>query len=118
MFQIIKDPSQSMLDSLWAEVTKTAICHDCGVKPGQPHKDGCDTARCLNTGMQRLQCDCGKCGEDVWTGIWPGIKECYEKRLVCFDTATNRVCFDLNRQCVEFQLECQRKQRNEKASAA
>lgn len=49
-------------------------CHDCGAKPGEPHQDGCDTARCLVTGMQRLSCeeDHDDCGDDIWTGRWPG----------------------------------------------
>jgi hypothetical protein len=85
-------------------------CRDCGVEPGNPHLNGCDTARCLWTGGQRLQCDSSlaadccralraagrddladelayhldlddpnhDCGEDIWTGIWPGEEECIE----------------------------------------
>jgi len=52
-------------------------CHDCGAKPGKPHKDGCDTERCSVCGRQRIQCDCK--GHDKafarWTGIWPGYAE-------------------------------------------
>lgn len=56
-------------------------CQDCGVPPGQPHADGCDTARCLATGYQRLSCgrehEAGDldCGQDVWTGTWPGVDD-------------------------------------------
>lgn len=32
------------------------LCRDCGVDPGQPHEGGCDVARCLWTGEQRIQC--------------------------------------------------------------
>lgn len=32
-------------------------CPDCGVEVGQPHDDGCDVARCLWDGSQRIQCD-------------------------------------------------------------
>lgn len=32
-------------------------CHDCAVAVGQPHDDGCDVARCLWTGLQRIACD-------------------------------------------------------------
>lgn len=52
-------------------------CHDCGVKPGKPHKDGCDVERCSVCTGQRLQCNCE--GHDAafarWTGIWPGYAE-------------------------------------------
>jgi hypothetical protein len=62
-------------------------CGDCGVKPGMQHWGGCDVARCLWTGMQRLACKWfgldpllteHDCGADVWTGEWPGDKECRE----------------------------------------
>jgi len=52
-------------------------CHDCGAKPGEPHRDGCDVERCSVCGGQRLQCECD--GHDPlfsrWTGIWPGTAE-------------------------------------------
>lgn len=52
-------------------------CHDCGAKPGQPHRPGCDTEQCSVCGGQRLQCRCK--GHDRafarWTGIWPGDAE-------------------------------------------
>lgn len=55
-------------------------CPDCAVKPGTLHEDGCDVARCANSGVQRLQCDCD--GEPscntTWTGRWPGDVECEE----------------------------------------
>lgn len=52
-------------------------CHDCGAKPGEMHKDGCDIERCSICGGQRISCDCK--GHDKsfarWTGIWPGKAE-------------------------------------------
>lgn len=67
-------------------------CPDCGVAPGQLHEDGCDVARCKNTGMQRLsQAGCtdekrcrGILGQGAlfpqcrtrWSGEWPGLAEC------------------------------------------
>ena len=65
-------------------------CHDCGALPGEAHEDGCDVARCLWTGMQRLSCSefgwtdppegepgpAHDCGQDVWTGTWPGEADC------------------------------------------
>jgi hypothetical protein len=69
----------------------TRACGDCGVKPGEPHEDGCDVARCLRTGRQRLSCDAGAavfgwpearphddCGRQAWSGEWPGVAECEE----------------------------------------
>lgn len=80
-------------------------CHDCAARPGQPHDTNCDTARCLVTGMQRLQCysddvyvgpenaheyegyamdHSGSCGEDIWTGEWPGVEDCRRLDLWCY----------------------------------
>jgi len=58
-------------------------CHDCGVKPGRPHEDGCDVERCSVCGGRRLQCDPSECkGHDRafarWTGLWPGHAEAKE----------------------------------------
>ena len=62
-----------------SEQTQTLpYCPDCAVQPGEEHLDGCDVARCLATGHQRLSCDREHeradldCGQDVWTGQWPG----------------------------------------------
>lgn len=58
-------------------------CPDCGVAVGQSHlKDsvdgGCDIARCLVTGQQRLMCDRDHdCGHDLWEGVLPGPLNCY-----------------------------------------
>ncbi|SFO04764.1 hypothetical protein [Amycolatopsis rubida] len=55
------------------------LCPDCEVGIGQYHLEGCDLARCLANGRQRLAHDpsCG-CPQDVWTGRWPGEAECEE----------------------------------------
>lgn len=64
-------------------------CGDCGVLPGEPHLDACDVARCLYTGGQRISCGSlgflgvteephDDCGDQVWTGTWPGEAECTE----------------------------------------
>jgi hypothetical protein len=72
-------------------MTDPRSCGDCAAKPGKPHSDGCDVARCLVTGRQRLSCNVGEvvfgwpeksphddCGNQVWTGVWPGDAECAE----------------------------------------
>lgn len=62
-------------------------CRDCWVEPGQVHEDGCDVARCVWTGHQRLACgalladDGHECTNDVWSGTWPGEAECREYGL-------------------------------------
>ena len=38
-------------------------CRDCGVSVGQPHDIGCDVARCLWSGGQRIGCDHGLLAE-------------------------------------------------------
>lgn len=76
-------------------------CPDCQVSTGVPHEDGCDVARCLRFGEQRLMHemsggrpvviglgdgqfafatpgDVHDCGRDVWAGEWPGVAECWE----------------------------------------
>lgn len=57
-------------------------CPDCDVAVGEAHvfdeyDGGCDVARCLVTGLQRLGCEADHdCGRDVWTGWWPGQVDC------------------------------------------
>jgi len=80
----------------------TSDCPDCDVHPGTSHEDGCDVARCMATGGQMLQCDgrdeeypCAEhdCGEDVWTGRWPGDAECEEFGWWVQDRCSERVGF-------------------------
>jgi hypothetical protein len=67
------------------------LCYDCGVKPGESHKESCDVERCSVCGGQRLMCDSrDQClGHDpkksVWDGEWPGSKECRERGFYCQD---------------------------------
>lgn len=57
-------------------------CPDCDVAVGEAHiydkvDGGCDVARCLVTGYQRLMCELDHdCSRDVWTGRWPGQLDC------------------------------------------
>jgi hypothetical protein len=52
-------------------------CRDCGAQAGSLHDDGCDMAKCLHTGQQRLACraigpllgqEPHDCGKDWWAG--------------------------------------------------
>ena len=104
MFYQIENPPQWMLDMLLKE-DEAERCPDCQVSVGEPHIDGCDTARCLKTGMQRLQCGCRECGEEKWEGHWPGIQTAYEQRYVCYDTATKSIMLSLNAACIREQLQ-------------
>lgn len=52
-------------------------CPDCGAITGTLHFTLCDTARCLETGHQRLTCAEGHdCGKDRWEGRPSGSPEC------------------------------------------
>lgn len=53
-------------------------CPDCATPIGHDHTSGCDVARCLATGSQRLGHGRCPCDPDVWTGQWPGDAECHE----------------------------------------
>jgi hypothetical protein len=64
-------------------------CPDCAAESGQAHVEGCDLARCLRSGRQRLQCAAQgsafhDCGQDEWTGEWPGAADCREMGLWCY----------------------------------
>ena len=74
-------------EELWSKV-EIKRCPDCGVLPGLKHEDGCDVAICTICGQQCICCDCeeGECEPGEWTGIWPGVAECYEHKLICYDT--------------------------------
>ena len=90
-------------EKLWADRLKYgSTCPDCGADPREKHIEGCDVARCTSCGGQRLSCDCEDGESEVWSGLWPGVKECYEQKLICYDTAMglNHWCFDLNEQHV------------------
>ena len=41
----------------WAEII-TRTCHDCGVRRGEMHHEGCDMETCPRCGHQYICCDC------------------------------------------------------------
>src|SRR5262249_55224737 len=77
--------------------TTLTKCHDCGARPGEYHRLGCDVERCPRCGFQLLTCLMGGCPEsmpgepwppplddrEVWTGEWPGERECREFGWYC-----------------------------------
>ncbi len=79
-----------------AEAATRDTCPDCGVETGEAHREECDVAVCVHTGMQRLLCGVvpvfvggelvsmddrdahpgEDCGADIWSGEWPGNADC------------------------------------------
>jgi len=55
---------------------KRPPCPDCGARVGAAHRRGCDIARCVSCGGQRLSCDCDDSEGERWSGQWPGVFEC------------------------------------------
>lgn len=52
-------------------------CHDCGARPGELHKENCDSPHCTICGTQLLQCGHEK-GNSVHTGI-----ESQDLKILC-----------------------------------
>lgn len=90
----VTNPPQWLLDGLLKE-DRLETCPDCGVNIGEQHIDGCDWAVCLSTMQQRLSCDCGNCGEEVFDGVSIYAKVAYKYKLVVFDCGS--IYFDLNK---------------------
>ena len=44
-------------------------CHDCGAKPGELHKEGCDSPHCIICGIQLLQCGHYPEGNSIHSGV-------------------------------------------------
>lgn len=86
---------EEIVEKLWEQRKSLRNCPDCGVNPQQEHLDGCDVAHCTECGIQRIQCDEHNI-PDIWSGIWPGVKECYEQKLIAYGSGGEGWIFDLN----------------------
>lgn len=84
--KISESEANRILEELWQEAIQASkkTCPDCGVMPGEKHIGCCDVARCTNCDSQYISCDCDYSEVDIWDGTWPGVKECYEKKVNLF----------------------------------
>lgn len=83
---ISKEEVEKINEELWQEaLQEIRHCPDCGVKSNEFHLVNCDVARCGNCGGQLFSCDCDNPTNTKWSGLWPGYKECYENKLICYD---------------------------------
>jgi hypothetical protein len=108
-----QEPDADTVKRVTDDCFRNRPCRDCGVDLGEAHIPGCDVPRCLQTGIQALQCDgyyepsgrrvcdcadedddgylvhvCGlephECDGQVWDGCWPGTEECVEYGLYSY----------------------------------
>lgn len=74
--------------------------HWCGAKPGEPHKDWDDVARCYISGQQLIACQdywlydeydneypnpAHQCHPSIWDGDYPGVKQAEKYGLFTTD---------------------------------
>ncbi len=99
--KLSKEEINRINEKLFAEEQKNSHkrCHDCGVKPGHVHLEGCDVSRCDKHHGQTLLCGCKP--KDIWDGLWPGTKWCYNNKEICYDTCSKQWMFDYNIQAVK-----------------
>jgi hypothetical protein len=95
---LTKDEINKIADGLWKNEVDHSVrkCPDCGVDVNKEHEFGCDIARCLICGGQHLGCGCKTNTTDVWSGIFPGIRECYNEKLICSYDGGKTWILDLN----------------------
>jgi hypothetical protein len=61
----------------------TNECPECGARPGEVHRRGCDVELCPYCGDQLVRCRCPESFPPlddrlVWSGTFPGVEECEE----------------------------------------
>lgn len=95
-FGLSENEIKEIAEELWKKQTKRERCPDCGVTIGEEHLDGCDVARCDICGGQAISCGHTEENHDKWDGLWPGTRECYERKLICCWGETRDWTWDLN----------------------
>lgn len=88
-----QEPDPATVQRVTGECHWGRPCGSCHSELGEPHADGCSVARCLHTGLQRLDCPGARhdCGEQVWDGVWPGSSEAIEYGWF-IDRESGRAC--------------------------
>jgi len=57
----------------------TGPCHDCAVRPGELHQEGCDWEECETCGGQRISCCCCTvCRAHEKDGTWSVCQRCID----------------------------------------
>jgi len=83
-FGLTPEEITTIVEFLWKEEqTNIKECSGCGVQVGEKHWSGCDLAVCPSCKIQASQCECGSEEMNVWDGLYPGTRDCYEKKLIC-----------------------------------
>ena len=98
-FNLSQEEIDQICENLWQERNNrpSKLCPDCGAEPCEQHEDGCDVARCTVCGIQAIQCyEHLDAPIETWSGLWPGIKECYEQKLIAYGSGGEGWVFDLN----------------------
>ena len=84
-------------EKLWKEVLenskkKHSVCPECGVALGENHLNECKIKQWQKSNFNIKS-------PSIWKGINIGIKECYDLKLICFNTSPQvlKWTFDLNK---------------------
>jgi hypothetical protein len=75
------------------QVHELENCPGCGVAPGHIHVTGCLAELCSHCGYPRCKSEEHDPGFSRWTGIYPGIPECYALGLIHEDGSPDIATF-------------------------